>query len=389
MKRSPLALTAAALLAVPALHAQPKPPHLYTLFEGANVSVDQNNTLLPVRDIDGASWVVVSGGQEKVISGNGAPVSLKIVPMLKMTEQTAIVSGFKKEPAYTFANDPAVKLTRGLNEAGEVSASYQAAANQASAINPTMITTPSASGTTNAGGNGILGGSASAAQSSYASSAADESSLLNASQDSSGGYDAMTVEFELSSPTPLKDPYLVTTTLFHPPGTESTVVQSLVYAKALPPIGSDPVKVKFTEEGFPVNYQLVEYHMHLYDHGIEVATNVSDKREVMTPEQAFAYVRKTYIASHKGDTLPAAAVMGELPQDLHERLEQGKYRETIYVKVSPDGMADEAFEDAACTKPINDPYLDSVVRTIRFKPALDKGEPVAGVAAVNLSRLRV
>jgi hypothetical protein len=198
----------------------------------------------------------------------------------------------------------------------------------------------------------------------------------------------MDVSFEISSDRPLNDPYLVTTARFHPPGTESGVVQSLVYAKALPAIGSTPVRVRFTEAGFPINYQLVEYQMHLYDHGVEVATNVSEKREEMNPEQAFEYVKRTYVASHKSDTLPAAAVMGELPPDLHQHVEAGNYQETIYVRVSPEGRGSEAFADQACTKRIHDPYLDSVVRTIRFKPALDKGEPVSGVAPVNLGRIR-
>ena len=388
MKRSSLSILAAGVLAAGPVQAQP-PPHQYTLFEGANVSVEQNNVLMPVRDIDGASWVVESEGREKVISGTGAPLALKIVPSLKLTEQAAVVAGFRKTPSYTFANDPTVRLTRGLNEAGAVSAGYQAAASQASAINPLVLSTPSASGTSSSASNGLLGGSRSAALSDYASSSATASTQLDPSMDSSAGYDAMEVEFEVSSATPLNDPYIVTSARFHPPGTEPGVVQSLLYAKALPAITGTPVKVKFTEEGFPVGYQLVEYQMHLYNHGIEVATNVSEKREEMTPEQAFEYVRKSYVASHRSATLPAAAVMGELPGDLHQHIEGGKYHDTIYVKVSPQGIGEEAFSDPACSKRIDDPYLDSVVRAIRFKPALDKGEPVEGVAPVNLGRLRV
>jgi hypothetical protein len=84
-----------------------------------------------------------------------------------------------------------------------------------------------------------------------------------------------------------------------------------------------------------------------------------------------------------------APVMGELPADLQVRLEQGKYDETIYVRVSRDGLADVAYADPACTKRIDDPYLDSVVRTIRFKPALEDGRPVEGIASVNLSQLKI
>jgi len=85
--------------------------------------------------------------------------------------------------------------------------------------------------------------------------------------------------------------------------------------------------------------------------------------------------------------LVTAAVMGELPADLAGHIASGKYPETIYVRVSKDGLADDAFADVACSKKIEDAYLESVVRSIRFKPALDGGKPVDGVASLNLRRL--
>jgi hypothetical protein len=359
----------------------------YTLFQGANISVDLGKTLYPVRDVNGSSWVVVIDGKETVVSGKDAPVNLKIVPMLKLTEQAATVSGFKRTASYTFANDPAVKLTRGMSQAANVNAGYQAAAAQASAVDPTMINTAAAGG--NHGGNNNSIAVDTSGPAANASAGADASVELGGKQDSEGGHDAMDIEFELSSSKPLEDPYIVTMTRFHPPGTAPDVVQSLVYAKAIEPVGSKPAKIRFTEEGFPVNYQVTEFQLHLYNHGIEVATNVSDKHELMTPDQAFEYVKKRYLEANRNSTMHATPVMGDFPPDLQVRLEQGKYDETIYVKVSKDGLADEAFADASCSKKIDDPYLDSVVRTIRFKPALNDGKPVEGIASVNLSHLRI
>jgi len=362
-------------------------PKEYTLFQGANISVDLGKTLYPVRDVNGSAWVVVIDGKETVVSGKDAPVNLKIVPMLKLTEQAANVAGFKREASYTFANDPAVKLTRGMSQAANVNAGYQAAASQASAIDPTMINTAAAGG--NHGGNNNISQVDTSGPAANASAGAEASIGLGGKQASDGGFDAMDIEFELSSPKPLEDPYIVTMTRFHPAGTPADVVQSLVYAKAIEPLGSKPTKIHFSEEGFPVNYQVTEFQLHLYNHGIEVATNVSDKRESMTPDQAFDYVKRRYLEANKNSTMHAAPVMGEFPPDLQVRLEQGKYDETIFVRVSKEGLADEAFADASCSKKIDDPYLDSVVRTIRFKPALADGKPVEGIASVNLSQLRI
>ena len=379
-----LALCGASL--APTAGAQ-APQREYTLFQGANISVDLGKTLYPVRDVNGSAWVVIIDGKPTVVSGKNAPVNLKIAPMLKLTEQAATVSGFVREGSYTFANDPNVKMTRAFSAAATVNAGYQAAADQASAVNPTMINTGTSGGNHGGNNDALLVDTSGAAAA--AAAGADASIALAAKQDSESGHDAMDIKFEISSPKPLEDPYIVTMTRFHPPGTGPGVVQSLVFAKALEPVGSRPSKIHFTEEGFPVGYEVTEFQLHLYNNGIEVATNVSENREQMSPEQAFGYVKKAYLEAHKGATMHAAPVMGELPSDLQVRLEQGKYDETIYVKVSRDGLADEAYSDAACTRRIDDPYLDSVVRTIRFKPALEDGRPVAGVASVNLSHLRI
>jgi hypothetical protein len=146
--------------------------------------------------------------------------------------------------------------------------------------------------------------------------------------------------------------------------------------------------VKFEQDGFPFDYEVVDFQLHLYNHGVEVATNISPKRQEMNPDQAFDYVRTTYISSHKTATLPATPVMGELPPDLGSQVAAGKYGEPIYVKVSKDGLADQAYSDAACTAKIDDPYLAKVVQSIRFKPALEQGQPVDGIATVNLSRFK-
>ncbi len=359
----------------------------YTLFMGADISVDIAKTIYPVRDVNGSSWVVDMNGQEKVVSGKEGPINLKIVPALKMTEVSATIGKFKREPGYSFANDPSVKMARELNQAATVNVGYQSAASQANAINPAVVTTASAAGSHTAGTTNIQAQDSSGDASQSAAAGAAASVNLQGKQEAAG-YDAMTVEFEVSSAKPLEDPYVVTMTRFHPRGSEPGTVQSLVYAKALDPLRAEPTKVHFSEEGFPFDYEVVDFQLHLYNGGIEIATNVAEKRTVMNPDQAFEYVKRTYIEAHKSDTMHAVPVMGELPADLASHVASGKYDGTIYVKVSKDGLADEAFSDIACSKKIDDPYLESVVRTIRFKPALADGKPVEGVASLNLSRLR-
>ena len=364
------------------------PKKVYTLFTGNDISVDMAKGLFPVRDVNGSSWVVVINGQEQVVSGAVGPINLKITPSIKLTESSATVSGFKREPSYTFANDPAVKLTKNLSSAASVSASYQAASNQANAVDPLTVTSASASGSGTTVAANVMGQNT-AGDISQSAAAGVAASLDLQGKQEAVGYDAMTVEFEIASAKPIPAPYIVTMTRFHPRGSVPGTIQSLVFAKALDPIDAKASKVKFSEEGFPFDYEVVDFQMHLYNAGIEIPTNLLEKREEMTPDQAFDYIKKTYLEAHKSDTMHATPVMAELPSDLGGLVASGKYAETVYVKVSKDGLADEAFSDIGCTTKIEDPYLDSLVKCIRFKPALTRGVTVEGVALLNFSKMRI
>jgi hypothetical protein len=203
------------------------------------------------------------------------------------------------------------------------------------------------------------------------------------------GLDALEVEFDIRAAKTLQDPYVVTMTKFRRPGAKPGMVQNMVYAKSLHPIDVHLSNVHFVEEGFPFGFELVDFQLHIYNRGEEIATNVATDRVELTRDEAFEYVKMEYVSSHKGATLPAEPAMGRLPAELPAKLAQGQYKQAFYVKVSKDGLADEAYSDPACTRRIDDPYLDSVVKRIRFKPALNGGNPVDGFATLNLGKLAI
>lgn len=202
------------------------------------------------------------------------------------------------------------------------------------------------------------------------------------------GLDALDVEFSISSVKPLRNPYIVTMAKIKTPGAKPGFVRNHIYARALDPIDAHISTVQFTEEGFPPEYELVDFQVHIYDRGVEIATNLAANRVELTREEAFEYVKMEYVSAHRGDTLPAVAVMGRLPAELPTRIAAGNFTETFFVPVSKDGLGHEAFSDRVCTLRIEDPFLFAVVKGLRFKPALANGKPVDGVAAVNLTQLQ-
>jgi hypothetical protein len=387
----------------------------HTLFMGADIAVNLDKDSYPVRGVIGSSWVIDINGEEKVVSAKQAPLNLKITPNLKLTEVSATIVGYKRGRAYSFDNDPSVRLTRGLDQVESMNADLIYTANTAQNIADT-------------GSNKALGGATAFAQTDnhYFNEAALQASAgapvantslptyaaeilkydtavtqVNAGiafdQTQNGeepgarivqtGLDAMDVEFQVSSERPLKKPYVVTMTRFHPKGTKPGTVQNLVYARELGMIESHPTNVHFVEGGFPYDFELIDFQLHLYNRGEEIATTVSSKRVELTRNEAFEYVKMEYMGSHKGATVSAAPAMGKLPADLPSRLASGQFKQAYYVKVSKDGLPGEAFLDEACSRKVEDPYVESVVKDIRFDPALASGKPVDGVAQVKLGQL--
>ena len=410
----------------------------HTLFMGADIAINLDKDLYRVRDVFGSNWVISINGQEKEISSRLAPVNLKITPNLKLTEVSATVVGFKRVPAYSYDNDPNVLLTKGLNMSASISADLMAVAQNAEHRIDTMTNKalpganvfvgsddqfsdaalmataqhaysnlntrgiapgrglPLASGSVGGGGDSLDLGSASADPSVRAAEASaigaihqSENGNEPSGRIATRGLDAMDIEFDIRSAKPLHNPYVVTMTRFRTNNGKPGMVQSLVYAESLHPIDEHLSHVHFTETGFPFNYELVDFQLHIYNQGEEVATNIAANRLEMTRDEAFEYVKAEYVGAHPKDTLPAVPAMGRMPADLHAVLASGKYADSFYVRVSRDGLADGAYADAACTRRIDDPYLDQVVRRVRFKPALNVGKPVDGVASLTLGKLAI
>jgi hypothetical protein len=202
-------------------------------------------------------------------------------------------------------------------------------------------------------------------------------------------FDAIEIAFEVSAPAVVTNPYVVIVAQYHDPDEAKGTAHNWIYAKTLDPIDRTPRKVTIRKGGFPKGFELEGFQLHLYDRGQELATNVADKRVPLTRDEAFQYVLIDYVSSHKGASLPATPAMGKLPADLRTRLGSGQLTQFFYVKVSKDGLPVEAYVDESCSHKVDDPYLQSVIRDLRFNPALEKGRPIEGIALLKLGDLRM
>lgn len=375
------------------------PAKTHTLFMGADVSLAVDKGVYPVRDVLGSSWVVEVDGRTRVIPSKERTTTIKITPSLKITGVSVNVANLKSVRGFTFGNDPSVRLTRSLTQTAVENADFHDAQDQAIA---TQNMTEAIGQTRNSledrnnmydisHRNPVIKAALDDAQNNLTDTNDQVGSdpAIGRNHPLTDGVDAMDVNFDVSSETKLQNPYVVSITRFHPIDSAAGMVQVLVYARSLNPVDSHPTNVHFVEGGFPPNFELVDFQMHVYNAGVEVATSVSSKRVELTADEAFEYTKMVYVGAHPRETRPPEPAIGLLPADLPERIALGKYGGPIFVKVSKDGLADEAYLDATCTRKVGDASLDSLVKSIRFDPALVNGNAVEGIASLRLNQLKI
>jgi hypothetical protein len=400
-----LAVTAMIATATAVALADTSPnPKPYTLFMGTDVGVGLKSEVYPVKDVSGNSWVVTMNGQQQVVSSRNGPVNLKLTPGLRLTEVSASIANLKSERSFTPANDPYAKFTRASSVAEADFAAQQTATNAANAqADSAMVAAGAASRGASApiefipGSFSVVNGSVivnavTRAEGAAASAAVGVGAFPGmavgaGSNPDLENFDAIDVAFEISSARPLEHPYIVAVSRYKERGLAEGPTRSLIYTQAITRIDSHARHVHFLAGGFKPGFKLVNLEVHVYNDGNEVATNLSPNRVELSRDEAFEYVKMDYLSAHPDATLPAAPAMGKLPADLPSRLAQGQFGDALYVKVSKDGVAADAYVDEACSKRVDDPYLETMLKDIRFEPALQNGKPVAGVAKLKLGQL--
>jgi hypothetical protein len=376
----------------------------HALFMGLDLSVEHEKTFHRVKDVSGDSFVITAKAAPVFLPVNRASRNLRVNNVLKLTSVSASITNLTSKRVYTARADPKMRRMVEMNRA---MASMDDA--QSLAIDKAAALSQATSGI-NTGDQDISGSGGAAhadwqeanarATAAAFDSAQTSSTLANSYLTSSAFvegrtqddlakelFDGIEATFELSSETPLNNPYVLLVARFREPRAPVSTARNWIYAESLDPISSTPVKFHVMKGGFPPGYVLEDFQVHIYNRGEEVATNVSSKRVSLTREEAFEYVMIQYVSAHKGATLPAAPAMGKLPPDFNARLTGGQFNQTYYVKVTKDGTANGAYMDESCMQKIEDPYLESVVNSIRFTPALEKGKPVDAVTRLKLNDL--
>jgi hypothetical protein len=388
-------LLAGAFAAAPGGAGEAKP---YTLFLGTDLSVERDNRFHRVRDVKGGSFVIEVDKTVVRVPMQGGGVNLKFEQSLKLTEASASIANLKFDRAYTPANDPGRKFQQNQEFQDEAANDAMAAQGHMAGVSQGLERSVGIPAIQLNGQGGMVGeanhmmdaasqgiGVANARQGASGVGSTGAMDFQNAVAE--GQFDAMEVSFEASAEKALANPYLVVITRYKERNGKPGMSRNWIYAVPLDPISGKPVKVHFLQGGLPPGFEIEGFQVHLYDGGEEIATNVAPKHMALSRDQAFQYMTLEYVLGHKGETLQAAPASATLPADLRARVSDSQLNETIYVRVSKDGSAGQAFMDPLCSRRASDADIDSAVKCIRFTPALDRGKAVDGVCAFKLGQV--
>lgn len=379
------------------------PPVTHVLFMGAELSAENNRVYYPVVGVTAASIVIQADGRP-VRLPLAQTADLRITDTLRLAEAKVELDQFKFERAYSSGADPTAQLAqRAALSAGESAAADIAAAAErsatlavgeagvlvANATRPEQRAEAQAmlnrAQATQAGAQSNLD-RVLAAQTSQVYDVSSQSARLNGSEN----FDAIRVSFTITADSDMASPYYGVIAQLSDPDARRGQVRKWIYLQPIRPLlAGESQKVMVFQSGLPPGYKLVDCEVHVYDGGKEVATSLSRKRVALSREEALAYRVFEYIGENKGRTLPAALTTRSLAVDAWATLSKAQLETTCHVRVGKDGRVSAAFSDADGRKPLRDPALVAVLKTLQFNPALEAGKPIESIAPVILGHVAV
>ncbi|MCF3649411.1 hypothetical protein [Synoicihabitans lomoniglobus] len=241
---------------------------------------------------------------------------------------------------------------------------------------------------------------------------------------SEGGHDALDLEFKISSPVPIANAYAVIMGAV----TQDEEKGVITFYHPIGAVGPQPRKIKIRKTGFKPGFTIEDVQLHLYVHGKELATNLSERAIDMTREQAREFLLLSHLADHTLDTVDPEAVWTLVPATLLAAKDGASFNYPVIVNVDSDGSVisihdsetdaraylaeihnasdlrskatpgktagslSEAVRTASRDVPVTIDQTgrlpDNVVAAMRemiFLPALELGVPLPGTTRVNLA----
>ncbi len=367
---------------------QPAKP--YRLFMGRDVAVPYGKDFAPIVGVNGGVLHVAVGRQRRDVA-RAELKGFRVDDELKISDKAVEIEGLKIDRGYGPLSEPELLWRKNTSDALQVRDLIDYSGDVAR--HETKVWNDEAERLERAGGIHLAEAKIDrdkaaaiqqqADQLSRVSAVAQSAEFVDHSTDVLGreDYDALVIDFTVSSPTNLPDAYVILFAEFHP--SKKKTIENFVHIQEISVVGNRPQRVNFKAAGLPAGFELVKTEVHLYSGGREVATNVSANSVTLSRDEAFDYIFAQYLNSHRthDGQVNASVALAQVPSDIRAKIPKEELGRRIRVHVSAKGLPTEI--QTVDGTPLSD-YSQQVIREFRFKPALTKGKAVDGECVVKL-----
>lgn len=187
---------------------------------------------------------------------------------------------------------------------------------------------------------------------------------------------ALKISATVASPVTITDAYLAFITRISSPDEGFT---DHVFFHHVGKLGTEPREIEFYQEGFPEGFHLKTIDIHIFKNGREIVSNVSPKQLSLNRAELHEYVALERVSMDRGKTVPAEPIWTLAPPALLGSSDPHDFDFPVVVEV--DDMGRVTGWDAKIVLPST---VETVLKDLVFKPALNAGEPVASQAEVSL-----
>jgi hypothetical protein len=362
------------------------------MFMGADVSVKNDAVFSPVEEVTRSVAIVKAGDRVVNVPLNGK-VSIQFRDNLKITEKTVEIGDLKTDRVYSPSADPFKHFAAGENlaqGAEAVADASQAIANNTAAESISVPSAPGAKPAIVADTAGVMAAQSTADSDRF--EATREQGMVpsfagkEAAAEGQQLFDAIRISFVVTPKSDLAKPYIAIIAQIRDPAVKSDHSEPWIHLQPLGPLAAGvPIKVNVYQEGMPPGYVLVKCDVHFYDGADELATNISSKRVPLSKDEMLDFRVIEYLSANRGRTLPA--VPATFVRDMRSSLTSAQLNQSCYVRVAKNGKVAATFADKDGTQPLQDETLDSALRGIRFKPAIEAGKPVETIVPIRIGMI--
>ncbi|WP_221030181.1 hypothetical protein [Actomonas aquatica] len=381
------------------IDSRPAPaPRSHVLFLGADLKVKDGETWYDIDGVEKGWFVSASTGELPVrIPMNRPGFEFSFDRNLKLTAKQVSVSNLKMEPTFTPARDPSRRWLESqslaISSAGdlvnaasrELRSTIVAAEQREAMLNSPNTPAEVKMAILQQPAPDVDGAMGDFQDANFGSQSeqydpgfyARRQSEARSKRKDSDGHDALELEAEVRVNVPMEHPYAVVFVEFSLP--DDLMRYRRVFAEPLPPLKpGKATKVSWVKGGFPVGYELGPVQLHFFDGAEEIATDDAERRTPVTAEEGFQFAVLDHVSRARDAKVdePAALIEELVTSDLRSQwASQGR---ACVVRVGSDGLPEAAYAAADVTTAIDDVALQALVANLRFRPAVENGEAIAG-----------